>query len=224
MTKFEGELADLDRRLFGMAEDTRTLLRLAVAAIRHRREDVGDEARTIEQRLAGAQSEIDLAAVRMMTTYGPDAGSLRYLLGCMNLTEQRAHICEQTIHICDSLRMMTSNPLLHVTHAAVTQMTDEVVNIVNDSIDAYAMRDSMKAEATRQKTEIVDALNDQVVTELLTDQVLKDIAVGNGVAGDPCTQVLQARHLQRIADRAVNICNEVIHMMRSDLPAGKIEC
>jgi phosphate transport system protein len=90
------------------------------------------------------------------------------------------------------------------------------MDVVNDSVDAYLRRDPAKAEATRQKDDLVDALNDQVVKELLTDQVLKNIIAGVEDLADQIAHVLLARHLERIADQATNICKEVIYMVRGD--------
>ncbi len=216
MKKFESELAAMEQRLVKMAEETQTMLRLATTAIKHRERDLTDDVRAIEKRLNAAQSEIDQEAVRMMTVYGPVAGNLRYLLGCTHVTAQLERIGDQITNICESLRMMTSDPLLHPTHETLQRMADAVMDVVNDSIDAYLRRDTAKAEATRQKDDLVDALNDQVVKELLTDQVLKNIIAGVEDLADQIAHVLLARHLERIADQATNICKEVIYMVRGD--------
>ena len=63
---------------------------------------------------------------------------------------------------------------------------------------------------------MVDALNEQIMKELLTDEVLRRSAGRRRGIADAVAQILIARYLERIADQATNICKEVIYMVRGD--------
>jgi phosphate transport system protein len=216
MKKFDNELAAMEQRLVAMAEQTRSMLTLAASAVKDRQLDVSQQVAALERELNKAQCEIDQDAVRMMTVYGPVAGNLRYLLVCTHVTAQMERIGDQVMNVCESLRMMTSDPASHPTLASLRRMADMVAQMVDDALESYFTRDPQKAEITRRHDDMVDALNDQIMKEVLTDEVLKNIIAGVENLTDAVAYVLLARQLERIADQATNICKEVIYMVRGD--------
>ncbi|MDH3717496.1 MAG: hypothetical protein OES79_05185, partial [Planctomycetota bacterium] len=72
------------------------------------------------------------------------------------------------------------------------------------------------AQATRTQDDLVDALNDQVMKELFTDDVLREVLAGARDIADAVAQVLIGRHLERIADQATNICKEVVFLVEGE--------
>jgi len=87
---------------------------------------------------------------------------------------------------------------------------------VDDALDAYFSRNAEKAAAVRVRDDLVDAMNDQVMADLLTDEVLREVLSGAKDIGDAVAQILVARYLERVADQAKNICKEVIYLVRGD--------
>lgn len=216
MKKFDVEMAAMEQRLVSMAQQTKAMVALAQAAVKDRSHDVTAEVAAIERRLNQMQSEIDQESVRMLTVYGPVAGNLRYLLVCTHVTAQLERIGDQVVNVCESMRMMTSDPESHPTLPALQRMADLVAQMLDDALEAYFSRDPHKAEVTRTHDDMVDALNDQIVKEVLTDEVLRRILSGAENIADAIAHVLLARHLERMADQATNICKEVIYMVRGD--------
>ena len=216
MKKLDDDLAAMERRLVEMAEQTKVMVGLAAAGVKDRMRDRSEEVAVLERRLNALQSEIDQEAVRMMTVYSPVAGNLRYLLVCTHVTAQLERIGDQVVNVCESLRLMTGEAETHSTLSALQRMADLVVQMVEDALSAYFTRDPHKAELTRTHDDLVDALNDQIVKEVLTDEVLRNVMAGTENIADAVAYVLLARHLERIADQATNICKEVVYMVRGD--------
>jgi phosphate transport system protein len=77
--------------------------------------------------------------------------------------------------------------------------------MLRNALGAFYTADSTKARETLATDDLVDALNDQIVRELLARP--KDITSSLAV-------ILLARTLERIADQATNICEEVIYMVQ----------
>jgi phosphate transport system protein len=105
----------MEQRLVALAEQTKAMVSLAQTAVKDRSQDVTNQVSGIERRLNQMQSEIDQEAVRLLTVYGPVAGNLRYLLVCTHVTAQLERIGDQIVNVCESLRMMTSDPENHPT-------------------------------------------------------------------------------------------------------------
>lgn len=216
MKKFDNELDAMNARLCEMGDLTRQMVRLACEGVKDRTNDPYDEVAQLETQLDQMQIEIDKEAVRMLTVYGPVATDLRYLLVGTHVTSQLERMGDQVVNVCESLRMIHSSPRENATIGVLHRMADLVVEMVDDSLDAYFAKNPEKATDTRSHDDMVDALNDRVMRDLLTDDVLKGVLANAVDIGEAVAQILIARHLERIADQATNICKEVIYMVRGD--------
>jgi phosphate transport system protein len=216
MKKFDKELAGLQKRLSDMGDLAKSMVVLVTEAVKDRTRDVHDEIRPLETRLNQMQMDIDHDAIRMLTVYGPVAADLRYVLVVTHVTAQFERMGDQAVNICQAMQLMRSDPATHPMLPDLPKMADLVCEVVDDALDAYFSRNPEKAAATRTRDDLVDALNDQVIAELLTDEVLREVLSGARDIGDAVAQILVARYLERIADQATNICKEVIYLVRGD--------
>jgi phosphate transport system protein len=216
MKRFDNEIAALEKRIFDMAEMAKKMVTLATTSVKDREVDISQEVAELEKSVNQMQTDIDQEAIRMLTVFGPVASNLRYLLVCTHMTAKLERMGDQVVNVCESLRMMTSDPATHPVLDSLHRMADLVDQMVVDALEAYFSRDAKSAAATRARDDLVDALNDQIAKELLTDEVLRDVLSGAENIADAVAQILLARQLERIADQATNICKEVIYMVRGD--------
>ena len=223
MKKFDNELAELRDGVARMATLAQTMVTLATSAVQDRSKNVRQEVDEHEAQLDKMQSEIDHDAVRMLTVYSPVATQLRYVLVVTHITAQLERIGDQVVNVCESLELMQSVGDRNVV-ADLHKMSGLVSQMVVDACAAYYDSDAEKAEATRNHDDVVDALNAQIIKRLLSDEVLHGVLKGTQDIADALAQILIARHLERIADQAVNICKEVVYLVRGDdvrhLPDG----
>ena len=215
MKKFDSELMELQNRMSQMASLAQSMVALAITAIQDRGKNVRKEVDQLETTLDQMQMDIDRDAIRMLTVYGPVATQLRYVLGVSNITMQLERIGDQVVNICESLDLMQTEIGHHV-QPDLNKMAATVGEMIDAAFSAYFERDASKAEATRNQDDIVDALNAQIIKRLLSDEVLHNVLTGTEDIADALAQILIARHLERIADQAVNICKEVIFLVHGD--------
>ena len=91
------------------------------------------------------------------------------------------------------------------------RMAELARGMVDDALQAFLTRDTEKAKETLKTDDVVDALNDQIFRELLT------YAMGNAENLTRCMAlILVSRSLERIADHATNICEEVVYMVKGE--------
>lgn len=209
MKKFENDLSALNRQIAEMSELAQRMVGLAAEAVQDRNKNVRDEVNAIEKQLDAMQVKIDQEAIRMLTVYGPVATDLRHILVVTHVTSQLERMGDQVINVFESLDLMQSN-VDHPTLSELHQMVKLVQEMVDDALSAYFEKDAVKAEATRSHDDLVDALNAQVAKKLLSEEVLREVLRGEEDIADALAQILIARHLERIADQAVNISKEVV--------------
>ena len=216
MKKFDNDVASLQSRLSEMGDLAKTMVVLVTVAVKDRTRDVHAELYEYEATINKMQTDIDQEAIRMLTVYGPVAKDLRFLLVCTHVTAKLERIGDQSVNICQALELMTTDPADHPLLASVRKMADMTCEIVDDALDAYFSKNQEKAVVTRRRDDIIDAMNDQVMKELLTDTVLREVLSGATNIGEAVAQVLISRYLERIADQATNICKEVVYMVKGD--------
>jgi len=80
--------------------------------------------------------------------------------------------------------------------------------MVKDVLDAFVDQDSKLARSVCERDDLVDGLNDQVFRELLTFMMSDPQAITRAVH-----LLIVCRCLERIADHATNLAEDVIFML-----------
>ena len=80
--------------------------------------------------------------------------------------------------------------------------------MVRDSLDAFVNKDAALAKSVCESDDEVDNLNDQVFRELLTYMMQDTSTINRAVH-----LMLIGRHLERIADHATNVAEDVIYLV-----------
>jgi|GEM_PF-828804 len=215
MKKFEHELEALQQKLADMGRLTIEMVGVASSAVADRTVNLSDKAAGLESQVNQMQLDIDGEAMRLLTVYGPVASSLREILAMTHVTAQFERIGDQVVNVCESLQLMKpgTEP---VAFEHIRSMSELAAGMVEDAILSYSSSDTALAEATRAQDDLVDALNELVVEELLSDEVVHAVVAGEQDVKDSLAEILIARHFERIADQAVNVCKEVVFMVRGD--------
>lgn len=90
----------------------------------------------------------------------------------------------------------------------LSRMSEIVLGMVRDALQAFQEEDTQKAQAVMSLDDRVDALNAQIFRELLEHP-----AADSGSLARSMSLILVARSLERIADHATNICEEVFYLV-----------
>lgn len=210
MKQLEQELESLRGRVIEMGSLTESMVVQSVDAIVKANADVIGPVFEAEERLDQLQVEIDREAIRIMTIYSPVAGDLRLVLSVSRITAELERIGDHATNLCESLQLMTSQTTARPI-AEVKSMGGYVKEMVRDAMTAFGQRDTKRAMATIACDDMVDALNDQIVKQLLKDDVVREAIVDQRDIADSLSQILIASSLERIADQATNICEEVVY-------------
>jgi len=215
MKKFDHDLEALQDRVAEMAGLTQSMVALATAGVLDRTKNVRDQVEAKEAQLNDMQTSIDHEAIRMLTVYSPVATQLRYVLVVTHITAQLERIGDQVVNVCEALDLMQSS-VDHEVLSDLKKMSELVGQMIQDAFASYFEKDAAKAETTRSHDDVIDALNASIIKRLLSDEVLHGVLKGTQDIADALAQILLARHLERIADQAVNICKEVVYLVRGD--------
>ena len=88
------------------------------------------------------------------------------------------------------------------------------MTMVTDALQAFVQEDSRKARITIAHDDMVDSLNDQIIEDLLSPNTVKEMIHDRMNLAAAMAQILIARSLERIADQATNVSEEVVYMVQ----------
>jgi len=210
MKKFEHELESLKRRVMEMGQTAEEMVALSTAALIERDASAMERVLANEATLDRFQLEIDGEAVRLITIYTPIAKDLRFLLMVARINAELERIGDQAVNNCEYIQTLTSfTPASPIGDLA--KMSDITRGMVRDALAAFDQEDLDKAQLVLKSDDEVDHLYSQTFTDLLEDKADDADRVGRSM-----NLILVARSVERIADHATNICEEVIYMVNSE--------
>jgi phosphate transport system protein len=210
MKKFELELDNLRSRVLEMGKVAERMVALASEALVKRDRAIVADVLAGEESLDRMQVEIDGEAVRLITVYTPTAKDLRFLLMVVRINTELERIGDQAVNNCEYVEMFLSDPPARPFHD-ISRMTDIACEMVHGALEAFASEDVDKAKKVVGLDDQVDALNRQTFTDLIADG-----------GDDPdllkrsMSLILLARSIERIADHAENICEEVVFLVKGE--------
>jgi phosphate transport system protein len=205
---FDEELKDLKEKLLEMASRAEEQIGRAVRSLKDRKEDLACQVLDYEEAINRLDIEIDEAAMRILALRQPMAADLRFITSAMKIGSDLERIGDLAVNIAERTLEILKSPQLKPL-IDIPRMAEMVQNMVRDAINAFVNGDADLAKNVCERDDEVDHLNNQVFRELLT-YMLEDASTIHRAVD----LILVGRHLERIADHATNIGEDVIYMVK----------
>lgn len=204
---FDQELVDLKQQLKEMGDVVEGMIFKAVQGLKDRKEKILKEVFEAEKKVNLMQVTIDDVALKLIALYQPAASDLRFLVTGIKISSDLERIGDQAVNISeravDLLKEPPLKPLIDL-----PRMAEIAQKMVRDSIAAFLNRDSKLAREICQRDDVVDDINTQIFRELVT-YMIQDVRT----IQKALDLLLVSRHLERIADHATNIGEEVFYIV-----------
>jgi phosphate transport system protein len=210
MKKFEQELATLKQRMSEMGALAESMVAAASNALINAERAAIAQVRTSEPRLDRFQVEIDREAIRLITVYAPVARDLRFLLMMLRINSELERIGDQAVDNCKYIEIFASSPS-PTPARELSEMSAMTLRMVQEARQAFEEEDIDKAQAVIGLDDQVDAMNAATFRHLLEHRITDADMVTRGMG-----LILAAQSLERIADHATNICEEVFYLVEGE--------
>jgi phosphate transport system protein len=211
--KFDQELASLRTRVVEMGQVAQSMVEMAIAAMTDL-DAVYDRVLQAEDRLDQMELDIDHECVRLLTVYSPVAANLRFILSVSHVNNALERIGDQAVGLCHTIDFAGKHESAGGEALPKLKQMGEIVQaMIRDAILAFVDENAVLAESTIAQDDAADALNDQVMREVLGGTGGRENGKARDVSG-ALTQILIAGSLERFGDQATNICEEVIYMVQ----------
>ena len=208
--KFDEQLADLKARVIEMGNTAQTMMQQAIQALVDRDEKRIKEVLDNEVKMDRMQVEIDDEAIHLMLLQSPVALDLRFVLMVVRINTELERVGDLCVNMCENVQLLLAEPPLKPL-IDLPKMAEVSSRMLRESLQAFRDSTPEKAYAVLKMDDQVDALNDQIFRELLTYMISDTRSITRSLS-----LILLSRDLERIADHATNIAEEVVYLVRGE--------
>jgi phosphate transport system protein len=206
-THFQKELGELKDNLLRMASLVEEAIRNSVESLVKRDSELAPKTFAGEDRINHLEIEIEDFCLKLLALRQPMAADLRFITSAMKIITDLERMGDQAVNIAERAISLNQEPLLKP-YIDIPKMAEITQSMVKDVLDAFVTQDSKLARSVCERDDLVDGLNDQVFRELLTYMMSDPKTITRAVH-----LVIVSRCLERIADHATNIAEDVIFMI-----------
>ena len=211
MRHLQREIDRLKRKVLALGALVEENLRLAFQAIDQR--DAAKARRVIATDVLIDQNEVDVEeeCLKILALYQPVAGDLRFVAAVIKINSELERIGDLSANIAErALQLIDEHPVAVPHNVAV--MADRTWTILEKSLDALVRQDAVMAREVLVADDEVDELYAELIDEL------KAVIRADLEHLDAIVLLFSvARYLERLADHATNIAEDVLYMVEGEI-------
>jgi phosphate transport system protein len=170
------------------------------------------------QRVIGFDRNIDLLEIeveedclKLLALHQPVAVDLRFIVAVLKINNDLERIADLAANIADRAVMLAAAPPVAI-DSELMVMCDKVVTMLRQCLDALFKMEVETAVKVCSTDDIIDDMNRKMVI-----QVKKGITENPQRVNEYLLLLSVSRNLERIADHATNIAEDVIYMINGDI-------
>jgi phosphate transport system protein len=202
---FDHELGGLKEKLLLMASHAETAVNQAVEALTRRDPELALRVKDNDRVLDQFEIEIDDLAIHLLSK-APLASDLRFVTVAMKISQNLERVGDEAAKIARRARDLSREAPRNV-NVDLPRMAALALDMLKAALDSFVHRDPAAARALIPRDQEVDALNKRIIRELTERMMAEQKAIPQ------CLQLMTAaRSLERIADHATNVAEEVVYL------------
>jgi phosphate transport system protein len=207
----ERDLENLQRDIVALATSVEEAIHKAIRSLQNRDVDLANDVISGDDKIDQEENAIEEECLKMLALHQPVAVDLRRVAACLMINTDLERMADLAEDIAERAIALSKPPLLPIPEK-LQRMTDLTTTMVRQSLDAFVNLDTQLARTVCRLDDEVDRLNNDIIQELI--QVMKETPT----MVDPGLSLFSAtRHLERIADHATNIAEEVIYLAEGEI-------
>ena len=207
-TRFHQGLDDLKQRLLAMGGMAEQAVERAVRAYQTRDLSLCELVLRDESKINAAERDVDEMSIDLLAMQQPMAIDLRFIVACIKINADLERVGDQAVNIAERVMDLVTrpDPALNVDIPRMAQLT---ISMVRDALNAFLTADVDLAQAVLERDDLVDDMNREIFAA-----VDSAMAKSAGMHRNLLDTLIVARNLERVADHATNIAEDVIFWVR----------
>jgi phosphate transport system protein len=205
---FQQQLVALKDKLLAMAALSQQALGLSLEAYVTSDMALSDHVLEIEAAINAAETSVDEMAYDLLAKEQPMAIDLRFILSVIKINGDLERIGDQASNIAQ--RAMSNRDLPQISLPVdISEMGEKVGIMIRTAIQSLLEADAKLAESVLRLDDEIDDMNRAVQAELI--EVMQ---IHPQLSTQALNAIIVSRNLERAADHATNIAEDVIFWVR----------
>ena len=204
---FHDELSQVKVRLLTMSGEAETALRLAVEALLERNLEKAREVISGDKVIDGMEVEIEEVCIDLLALQQPMARDLRMLVAAIKIANDLERVGDHAVNLAQSAERLIEKRAI-APEPEIVEMARLARDMLADALEAFVRGDAVAGREICRRDDKVDALNRSVFRILLTHMMEDPHSIGAGLE-----LFLVSRNLERVADLATNIAEDVVFLV-----------
>ena len=207
---FQQQLVALKDKLLAMAALSQQALEFSVEAYLNSDLGLSNHVREIEEAINSAERNVDEMAYELLAKEQPMAIDLRFILSVIKINGDLERIGDQSTNIASRAAKLGDQPVIALP-VDIKDMGARVGVMIRTAIQALLEGDTALAESVIAMDDKVDEMNKTIQSELVN--VMEQHPE---IAEQSLNAIIISRNLERAADHATNIAEDVIFWVKGN--------
>ena len=204
---FHDELSHVKVRLLTMSGEAEAALGLAVEALLERDSEKASRVIAGDRVIDAMEVEIEEQCINLLALQQPMARDLRMLTSALKIANDLERVGDHAVNIAQSAeRLNQARPI--APEPEIVDMARLAREMLSDALEAFIRGDAAAGREVCLRDDKVDALHRSVFRILLTHMMEDPHTIGAGME-----LFLVSRNLERVADLATNIAEDVVFLV-----------
>ena len=204
---FHDDLSQVKIRLLTMSGEAEAALGLAVEALLERDGRKAQAVVSGDRVIDRMEVELEEMCINLLALQQPMARDLRMLTSALKIANDLERVGDHAVNIAQSAeRLAKSRPI--TPEPEIVEMARLARGMLSDALEAFIRGDASAGREVCRRDDKVDALHGSVFRILLTHMMEDPHMIGAGME-----LFLVSRNLERVADLATNIGEDVVFLV-----------
>lgn len=208
---FQRELNQLKKRILSLGAMAEERVRMALKAMENRDSELAERIVGTDHEIDEAEMEIEEECLKILALHQPVAVDLRFLSAVIKINNDLERIGDEAVNIAERVQIISKREKLDIPFD-FSEMAEKTEEMLRTSLDAVVNLDLDLAVKVIVSDDEVDAFEKEAY-----DVIKKAIETHPDRVGYLINLFLISRHLERIADHAQNIAEEVVYMIEGEI-------
>ena len=212
MTKhLKNDLARLEQRLQSLSQKVEFAVKRSIVALRTGNTEVALEVIAGDHEIDEAEVEIEEECLKLLALHQPVANDLRFTAACLKINNDLERIGDLAVNIAERSASL-DRVLPFEVPSELEPMSEQTADMLRMALEAFLKSDVELAMSVRREDNLVDEANRKII-----GMMVEHMKTASDQVDDALLILSASKNLERIADHATNIAEDVIYMVEGEI-------